>query len=399
MSPESWRKNLYALFAAEFVAMTAFSFLSAFLPLYVQQLGGFTPKEAALWNGIASSGVGIGMFISSPLWGIAADRWGRKLMVLRVMLSGAVVLLLQGLAPNIYFFIALRWAQGILTGSAAAVTAMATAAVPREKIPFAAGLITASVSGGSSLGPVIGGYLADAIGYRNSFYVISGLLLAAGIIVFLLVKEKFEPPVKREAASLSGLLKLAVSKDMLPILLFVFAFNVAPLTGPIIPLFIKELNPSGQAATSSGLVYGITGAVYTVSSLFAARLSERFNLRKILIYSCLAGAVLTLLPMWAGSVGQLLVFMTAGALAGGGASAAGNAVVGLAVTQGQQGMAYGLSNSAGALGWGLSPLIGGGLASVLGFRPIFAVAAGVSLLITIAVVKFLPKRLFSAPSK
>lgn len=395
MALESWRKNLYALFAAEFVAMTAFSFVGSFMPLFVQELGHFTPKEAAFWNGIASSGLGIGMFFSSSLWGIAADRWGRKVMVLRVMFSGAALLVLQGLAPNIYFFIAMRWGQGLLTGSVAAVSAMATSVVPRNKIPFAAGLITASVSGGSSLGPVIGGLLADHIGYRNSFYVIGALLLASGIIVSILVKEKFEPPQRREAASLGGMLRLAVSRDMLPILIFLFALSFAPsLAGPIIPLFIKELNPAGQAATAAGLIFGLTGAVYTISSLIAARLSERINLRKILIFSCLAGSLLYLPPVWATSVGQLLIFLVLGSLPGGGVSASANAVVGLSVSQGQQGMAYGLSNSAGALGWGLGPLVGGSLASILGFRPLFAITAGLGAATTIFVARFLPKRLF-----
>ena len=397
MAQESWEKTLYALTAAEFVAMTAFSFVGAFLPLFVQELGNFTPAQAAFWTGIASSGLGIGMFFSSSLWGIASDRWGRKLMVLRVMLGGAVLLVVQGLSPNIYFFVATRWGQGLLTGSVAAVSAMATSIVPRNKIPLAAGLITASASGGSSLGPVIGGFLADQIGYRNAFFVVGALLLASALLVIWLVKEDFEPPARRETASLGGMLRLAVSRDMLPVLIFLFAVSFIPsLTSPIIPLFIKELNPAGRAATAAGLTFGITGAVYTLSTLGAARLSERFDLRKILILSCLGSGLLTLPPVWAASVGQLLIYLVLGCFPGGGVSAASNAVVGLSVSQGQMGMAYGLSNSAGSLGWGLGPLVGGWLASIWGFRPIFAITAGLTLVGTVFVVRFLPKRLFPA---
>src|SRR3990170_4564558 len=106
--------------------MIAFNFV-VFMPLYVQQLGNFTPKEAAFWNGVGSSGFGIGMFIGSLVWGIAADRWGRKLMVLRCMFFGAAVFILQGVSPNIYVLTAGRWGQGLLTGSVAAVLAMVTA--------------------------------------------------------------------------------------------------------------------------------------------------------------------------------------------------------------------------------------------------------------------------------
>ncbi|MBI2851058.1 MAG: MFS transporter [Chloroflexi bacterium] len=394
MAPESWRKNLITLFIAEFVAMTGFAFVGPYMPLFIQQLGGYTPEQAAFWTGMSSSGVGLGMLISSPLWGIAADRWGRKPMVLRVMFAGGVVMALQGIAPNIYWFIALKWAQGILTGSAAAVTAMATSVVPREKIPYAAGLITVAVSGGSSLGPMIGGFLADHIGYTKPFFVIGGMLFAAGILVLFLAREQFEAP-PRQQASLKGMLRLAVSRDMVPIMIFLFALSFSgSLAGPIIPLFIKELNPAGQAATAAGLTFGITGGVYTLSSLVAARLSTCVNLRTLLIFSCLAGFLSWLPPIWATSVTQLFIFLVMGSIPGGGVGASSNALVGLAVAQGQQGMAYGLANSAGALGWGLGPLVGGWLASIWGFRPLFALSAGLGVALVIFIIKFLPRRLF-----
>ena len=73
-----------------------------------------------------------------------------------------------------------------------------------------------------------------------------------------------------------------------------------------------------------------------------------------------------------------------------------NAVVGLSVARGQEGMAYGLANSAGSLAGAVGPLVGGSLASVMGFRPMFAIQAALFAVVTIFVVKFLPKRLFSA---
>jgi len=396
LTPGSWKKNLYILFAVEFVAMIAFNFM-VFMPLFVQQLGNYTPKEAAFWNGVGSGGFGIGMFIGSLVWGIAADRWGRKLNVIRVMLLGAALLVLQGAAPNIYVLTAGRWGQGLFTGSVAAVLAMSTAVVPRDKIPFASGLITAGVSGGSSLGSVIGGFLGDHIGYRNVFYLSGAILLACGLIVLWLVKEKFEPPPRREAASVTSMLRLAVSRDMLPVLTFLFVLSLAPsIAGPIVPLFIKELNPAGQAATAAGLIFGITGVVYTLSTLVFARISESINLKKILVFSLLVGGLLTLPPMWATSVVQLFIFFIAGSLFGGGAAVSSNAVVGLSVARGKEGMAYGLANAAGSLSGGIGPLIGGSLASIWGFRPMFAIQAGLYLLVTIYVVKFLPKRLFSA---
>ena len=85
------------------------------------------------------------MFLSAPLWGIIADRWGRKLMVLRAMFGAAVVLALTGLAPNIYYVIALRFAQGLFSGTVAAASALVAASIPNNKMPFAMGLLMVAV--------------------------------------------------------------------------------------------------------------------------------------------------------------------------------------------------------------------------------------------------------------
>jgi predicted MFS family arabinose efflux permease len=85
-----------------------------------------------------------------------------------------------------------------------------------------------------------------------------------------------------------------------------------------------------------------------------------------------------------------------GNLLAGGMAASSNAVVGLAVERGKEGMAYGLSNGAGALAGAIGPAVGGSLASVMGFRPMFGFHAGILLLLVIYVIRFLPDRMFSA---
>ena len=85
--------------------MIGFGFVTPFIPLYVQQLGNFSENQAAFWAGMSISSVGIGLFVSAPVWGILADRMGRKPMVLRAMLGGAVIIALEGMAPNVYIFL------------------------------------------------------------------------------------------------------------------------------------------------------------------------------------------------------------------------------------------------------------------------------------------------------
>src|SRR5512136_2273210 len=96
----SWRKNLYLVATSEFIVLIGFSCFTPFLPLYMQQLGHLASKDAALWAGIATGGAGLCMFLSAPIWGMLADRWGRKPMLLRAQFGGAALIVCFIFAPN-----------------------------------------------------------------------------------------------------------------------------------------------------------------------------------------------------------------------------------------------------------------------------------------------------------
>ena len=390
MASESWQRNLYAIFVAEFIVIMGFSFVNPFMPLFIQELGAFTNQRAAFWAGIATSASGIAMFFSAPLWGIVADRWGRKSMVLRAMFGSGVVLALVGLASNIYLVIALRFAQGLLSGTVAAASALVAASTPRNKMPFAMGLLMVAVFAGQSFGPLMGGFTADIMGYKAAFFITGGLLFSGGLLVLFFVKEKFERPAKGQSASLSSLLRLAKSREMFPLLLALCALHAGPqMIAPIISLFIKELDPSGMAATASGLAFCFMGVVAAISAVIAGRLGGHITLKRVLVTSCLGTGLLYLPPMWAGTATQLIIFIALTGLFKGGLMTSSNALVGLSVPRSQQGIAYGVAQSANALGSGLGPLIGGSLAPLIGLRSVFGVTGGLFMLIGVAIGKLL----------
>ncbi len=390
MALESWQKNLYAIFVAELIVIMGFSFVMPFMPLFIQQMGDFTNENAALWAGIATSATGIAMFFSAPLWGIVADRWGRKPMVLRAMFGSSIILALIGLAPNVYYIVALRFVQGLLSGTIAAASALVASITPRNKMPFAMGLLMVAVFSGTTLGPLIGGFTADKFGYQAAFFITGALLFSGGLIVLLFVKERFERPAEGQAASLGSLLRLAKSREMLPLLAILFALQAGPqIISPIISLFIRELDPEGATATASGLAFGFMGVIAAISAMGAGRLGQRITLKKILVFSCLGTGLLYLPPMWAGTVGQLIVFIALTGLLKGGIMTSSNALVGLSVPRNQQGIAYGVAQSANALGNGIGPIIGGSLATLIGLRSVFGVTGGLFMLIGVAVARLL----------
>jgi MFS transporter, DHA1 family, multidrug resistance protein len=96
--------------------------------------------------------------------------------------------------------------------------------------------------------------------------------------------------------------------------------------------------------------------------------------------------------MWAGSIVMLAVLLALAGIFRGGLITSSNAMVGLSVVEGQQGLAYGLSQSSGALGGAAGSLFGGGIARFVGLSPVFLVSAGVYLIVGIVAARWLVRR-------
>jgi MFS transporter, DHA1 family, multidrug resistance protein len=392
-SSTGWQRNLAIGFVAELLAMTAFTFVDPLIPLYIQKVGNLTIDGAAFWSGVAASGMGISMFLISPLWGILADRIGRKPMVLRSMFGGALVLTLINFAPSVWVIIILRWLQGILTGSVAAITALASSMAPRAKVSFAVGIVMLAVFSGQTIGPVIGGYIADRAGYDVTFYLSGGFLVAGGLIVLFGLHEGFQRPSRTAPNPWRGMFKMFSSRQMLPLLTIMALLSIGQsMINPIIALRIKEINEAGKAATTTGLIMSLTGFTAAVSSFIAGRLGQRTSLAKIMAV-CVFGIGLFYLPLgWVAKIGLFATFQILTGLLRGGQATATNALLGSSASKDEQGSAFGLGQSASSLGGGIGPLIEGGLAKAFGLRPIFVISGGIFIVSGFLTTRLLGKR-------
>lgn len=377
----------------EFVAIMSFGFATSFQPLFIQQLGNFDNAQASFWAGVASGGGGIAMFLSAPVWGVIADRWGRKPMVLRALFGAAILSALLGLVTNIYAFVALRWLQGLLAGTVAAASALVASDTPRNRISFAMGLLMLAIYTGNSIGPFLGGFLADSLGYAVTFYITGALLLLAGLLVVFFIKEKFIRPAAGAEASLASMWSTAVSGEMLPLLIAVCALSIGqPMIAPNIPLYFRELDPGIAAATVAGLAFSLMGVMTAISSVVSGRLGKRISLKRIMVVSCIGTGLLYLPPIWAANVTQLVIFVALMGLLNGGLMMSASSLISLSVPASKQGVAYGLSTSAQSLGGGIGPLIGGSLVSWMGFRPVFGVSGAILVLVGLALIPLLARK-------
>ena len=136
-----WQRNVYAVTAASFLGYTGFTVVMPFLPLFIGQLGVTDTGAIAVWTGI-SLGVTPGLTaVLAPAWGKLGDRFGRKIMVERSLVSFVVLMAAMAFVTRPWHVVALRIVQGLFAGYGSLSVAMAAESAPRDRMPAAIGLV------------------------------------------------------------------------------------------------------------------------------------------------------------------------------------------------------------------------------------------------------------------
>lgn len=387
-----WVRALAVLWVAQVVAEIGFSFALPFIPLYVQELGVPDVTDAGLWAGAMAGGFSLTMAAMGPLWGAAADRFGRRLMVQRAMFGACIIIGAMGLVQSPAQLLVLRIVQGAFTGVVAATSTMVSLMAPRRHLGSALGLMHAALFTGASLGPLLGGAFADHYGFRASFAATAAIFLLAGALVTLFVPEparegmeQDDVSVHRDGGAVGAPPPLSaprlIHREILIVIILSAVIRVANMAPqPILPLFVQSLGASPAGiATTVGAVVAASGIASTISALLLGRISDRYGRRATLLVCLLAATALSPLHALVTSVWQLLLLRTALGFALGGMFPAIQAVLTDLTPANRRGTAFGWLATAGALGNGAGPVTGSALAAAFGITASFLAPAPIFL--------------------
>jgi DHA1 family multidrug resistance protein-like MFS transporter len=403
----SWRRNLCVLWFAEFIAIAGFSVVIPILPLYVAELGVEGDRQTRLWSGIILSAHAVTMAAMAPVWGALSDRYGRKVMVERAMFGGALLLTLMGFARNVQQLALLRAVQGMLTGTVTAATALVATTAPRKHTGHAMGTLQMAIYAGASVGPLLGGAVADALGFRAAYTVTGMLLLLAALAVLVFVRE---PPTHRGLqqgnaggrARAKATLQARAGSLLSPVLgsgLVLSLLGVRLLMRlavrmptPTLPLFVESIAPAGsRVATITGLITGVGALTGALGARQLGKLSDRIGYRTILIV-CAAASMAFYLPQTiVGRPIWLLILQGCAGLAMGGILASISAALAIATPVGREGILYGVDATVVSVANTIGPISGSLLAAYVGLRAPFLAAAVVFALAGLAAFWLLPR--------
>jgi DHA1 family multidrug resistance protein-like MFS transporter len=369
---------------AQATAMLAFGFVLPFLPLYLKEIGVSPDSSVVFWSGALVTSTGVSLAIFSPIWGALADRRGRKLMVLRSMLVGGVIVALMGLIQNVGEFLILRILQGMFTGTIAASTALVASIVPRDRIASSMGILQTSVYVGISAGPVVGGVIAELVGIRGTFFVAGALLVVSGVFIWQFVHEHFAPSSTVRRPGFFHVLGRGLrSRSLMPLIVTLLMVQLSSaIVFPILPLYVQQLSaPNDPVKLYAGLAFGATAVFSALAAISYGRLVDRTGYRRILIIACFGAAAFFLPQAFARNIGQFLLLRAGLGIFFGVLIPATNAIVGLSTPPDMRGSAFGLTNSGTAAGNALGPILGATLAATFGYPVVFIATALVLVLL------------------
>ena len=392
-NPRPWRRTLYAVAAGEFLAVAGFTTSIPITPFFLQDLGVTDPDRLKLMTGLVQALPSISLVFFSPIWGGIADNYGRKPMLMRAMFGGALVMLLMGMVTAPWQLVVLKTIQGCITGTIAAATIMVASIAPREEVGYGLGLLQMAIFLGASIGPLIGGLIADLFGRRATFFGTSFLLLAAGVLIARLAVDSFTPPAERKsilASMLPDFRPLARSRAMWSLMAVIAADQIAgSVVGPFLPLYIQKISSeAAHIGTTTGVIIGLGAVASALAAIIVGRFSYRLGYRRVLIV-CMTGAALFIIPQgFVRTPLQLLFLRIASCFFVGGNLPSVNALIAQRIESGKQGSIYGISSSIASGSNALGPVLGASIALVGGYGPVFLTTAGIMATAGIAITAF-----------
>lgn len=179
------RKHLYTFYVSIFPLMACSGMVYSILALYISELGASKTEIGMIYM----TGAAVGALVS-PMVGRLSDRIGRKPVMAMSMVGFTLAFAAYSLIESALYAFPIQALEGA-TWAAMGTVASAFIAdlAPERERGWAMGMYERTWFIGWIVGPMLGGYLADNIGFRATL-IIGSALTVAGLIVFILkVKE------------------------------------------------------------------------------------------------------------------------------------------------------------------------------------------------------------------
>ncbi|MGD9933570.1 MAG: MFS transporter [Dehalococcoidia bacterium] len=351
-----------AIASGTFLASFSMNAWVPFLPLYARELGATSDANALFWAGLATSFIGLSRLVSGPVWGVLADRYGRKVMLVRALAFATLTTFLAALATEPWHIVAALTCQGLFSGFIPAAVALTSVSVPDSRLGQSLGYVSAAQFLGNTIGPAIGAGIAVFFGLRGAMVAAAIMPAIAALTVLVLVPKDVMPPrMKRERhepkpAPGPSFWSMVGPQFYLVLGFYFFLFAANQLVRLASPVAIERL--VGHDAESLVGIAFTAGGVASVAGLMLVnrRAAKPGNFRALLAVGCLIAAVCQVGLAAAPGAGTYIAAFAAASLIQAALIPATNTLIATNVGRERRGTAFGVASSAQAMAFMVGPM-------------------------------------------
>lgn len=373
---QNWKRIVYTMAVIQIGTGISIIGVVAFIPLFLtSELGVTDPGEAAFWAGLISGVTPFFVAIAAPFWSMQSDRRGPRFALSMILFILGVVIAWMYFTRSPVELLILRMIQGMSGGFVAVGMSLVMNVTPKKQLTWAMGVFQASMVMGVMFGPLVGGMIADTLGYRMPFVIFCALSFLCLVAVRLMVPKQIglEQARKKEPfmKQLSYFMKNPVVRLMV-MLQFLCNCGMTGI-GPILPLYIKEMmgGDAMAVATIVGIIIFVAGATSVTSSLNVSRLAQWISMPKILIFASLVTGVNFILQYLMPEVWTLGFMRGLTGFSLGMIMPLANTILAQAVPAEKRTMVVGFSTSFALMGNVAGPMASGAIAMQWGYGMVF----------------------------
>ena len=290
----SWRGVNVLLLGTTTVLFACEGHFTAFTPLQLRELG-LNDVEVSVWTGLL---VGITMATSlpfGPFWGVLAERYSHRAILLRTFVVEALSLLLAAWAPDLLWLVVARALIGFSFGAGGVITATMALLTPPRYVGRAVAMVQVALPISASLGPPIGAFAIPIVGMRGLLVIDAVMVVLAGLVLGLLLPE---PKGNRCPSSVLGRMGEVVQ----------IAWSTPPVRWNLANQFlvragsgtvdsylaVRITQTAADPAMAIGWILGAYGALTTLATWLIGRVADRDDIVRIYAIGVLLAAIVTI---------------------------------------------------------------------------------------------------------
>ncbi|EGA91131.1 major facilitator family transporter [Planococcus donghaensis MPA1U2] len=376
---DTQKKNFFIIMFTNFLVAGSTTMIMPFLSLYIESLGNFSDEYVQRWSGLVFGVTFVAALIMSPIWGRIADKYGFKPILIINGFGIATSIFLMGTADSVTELFMIRLFMGLVTGFIPTSLAFVSSQTSKENAGKTLGTLQMGSVSGTLFGPVLGGLMADAFGFKYTFLITATIITIAALFVVFGLREIKRVKIKgahvyAPKTIINGILhhRLMLNVMIITALIQIGNFSIQPL----LSLYVAELTAgSAQVAFLAGVTFSATGVGNLLFARRWGRLGDSIGYEKVLGLLLVLAFVFIIPQAFVTDLWQLIILRLFFGVAVGGMIPTTTALMRREAPIEIQGEIMGYNTSFRFLGNIIGPVFGGIVSGFIGISSVFIVTS------------------------